>query len=328
MNLKKYIPFVLTAFVFASCQKDVDVFIPDPGQPTGPDTTWVGAVTEIQPVSLLKKDIQLNAVTDSFESGISANTVLWPSGLQCDFFLNSVVDASSNPVAGKVFVEAMFLKTRGEMIKMNRLTVSDEGKLLVSGGALNVKIINGDTLVDISKGEGIEITSPAQGDVMANKLFFGEETTPGVFKWVKYNNDFQGYLVSSSNSEYKMKCRRTGWISPAKIFESPAATTTVSAKLPSHFTNANTSVYLVFRNMLSVIELVPDVAKRKFITNVPVPVGLPITMVVISRQGNDYYLGHADATSAAPSTSSEFQQMASNPKKVSFEQLDEYISGL
>lgn len=327
MNLKKYIPFVLTAIIFISCQKDVDVFVPDPGQPTGPDTTWVTTVTETLSVSLLKKEIRLSPATDSFEINNSTSTLLWPSGLQCDFPVNSLTDASNAPLAGKIRVEALLLKTRGDMIRMNKLTVSD-GKLLVSGGAVNIKIMNADTLVDISKGDGIYISSPVQNGLTVNKLFFGEETIPGVFNWVKYSNDLMGYLVASTNLEYKMKCRRTGWISPATIFESAAATTTVSAKLPPHFTNANTSVYLVFRDMLSVIELHPNLDYRKFISNIPVPVGVPVTMVVISKQGNDYYLGHNDATSSAPSTGSSSQQMASNPVKVSIEKLKQYISGL
>lgn len=327
MNFKIYIPFVFTAIIFTSCQKDVDVFVPDPGQPTGPDTTWVAAVTETQSISLLKRELKLPAVEDSFEISSSDNKLLLVSGLQCDFPASSLLDDLSNPLEGKIHVEATLLKTRGDMIKMNKLTVAD-GKLLVSGGAVNIKVTNEDSLVNISKGEGFYISYPAPDDIIANKLFFGEETIPGVFNWVKYSNDLMGYLLPQTNLEYKMKCRRTGWISPAKIFEHSGATTTVSAKLPSHFTNANTSVYLVFRDMLSVIELTPSIADRKFISNIPIPVGVPVTMVVISKQGNDYYLGHNSATSSAPSSGSVSQQVASNPVKVSWEKLNQFLSSL
>ena len=70
---------------------------------------------------------------------------------------------------------------------MNRLTVSN-GKLLVSGGALNIKVMNADTLVDITKGDGIYISSPVLDGLTVNNVFFGEETDPGFFNWVKYSN--------------------------------------------------------------------------------------------------------------------------------------------
>jgi hypothetical protein len=209
---------------------------------------------------------------------------------------------------------------------MNRPTVSGD-KLLVSGGALNIKLTNNGNDLSVSKDSVINISYTVESTIPVHNLFFGEEPVPGIFNWVIYSSYPQDYVETTPN-EYHLKCRHTGWISPAMIYENSSGTTTVSAKLPAYFTNANTSVYLVFRNMFSVIELPADFTQRKFISNIPVPVGLPVTMVVISRQGNDYYLGHADATSSMPSTGSSSQQMASNPVKVSLEKLNEYLSSL
>ncbi|MFT3682546.1 MAG: hypothetical protein QM791_19985 [Ferruginibacter sp.] len=322
MKFKLYISFFLTLITFTACQKNLDVFVPDPGQRLGPDTTWVNAINDTQQISLLMDELALSAQADSVEVTDDNNTVLFSSGIQCEFTANSLVNAANEPVAGKIKVEALLLKTKGDLIRMNKPTVSDD-KLLVSGGAINIHLTKNDEDLTIDTAKELLLKYPVQSNTVTSKLFYGEEIFPGVFNWAKYTNDIGGF-VTTDNQEYSIKCGRTGWISPALWFDINTPETSIDASLPAHFTNANTKVFLVFKNSFSVVAFNPDVAKRKF-ASIPLPSGEAVTMVVLSRQNNEFYLGHTDATISAGSIT---QQVKATPVKVSFSKMNEYLSSL
>ena len=61
-----FFPLLLVALIFASCQKDTDLFIPDPTSP-GLDTNWVAAVTDLSPVSDVKRLIRLVTIKQTIK---------------------------------------------------------------------------------------------------------------------------------------------------------------------------------------------------------------------------------------------------------------------
>ena len=81
---KKIIRSFLAAGIFLlnSCQKNTDIFVPDPGQVNGPDTTWQPAVTASMPVSILKNSLLLAPYNDSIEVNANIATVSTPFGVQ------------------------------------------------------------------------------------------------------------------------------------------------------------------------------------------------------------------------------------------------------
>jgi len=112
MKLKTIIHVLIIAgAVFLSaCEKNTDIFVPDPGQLNGPDTTWHNSITATMPVSNLKADLSFEPYVDSIEVSSNIATVLTPSGLQVNFPPNCCVNGAGQPVTGKVQVELMMKK--------------------------------------------------------------------------------------------------------------------------------------------------------------------------------------------------------------------------
>ena len=73
------------------------------------------------------------------------------------------------------------------------------------------------------------------------------------------------------------------------------AQTTLSVKLPSNYTNNNTICYAAFNTVECVAGFKTNVDLRTFISPL-LPVNKAITVVVISKQAGDYYLGTFQTT--------------------------------
>jgi hypothetical protein len=71
----------------------------------------------------------------------------------------------------------------------------------------------------------------------------------------------------------------------------------------------------------------PDVSTRKFITG-KLPVGKAITVVVISIQGDDYYLGFESAVTQTPASNPIAQQVHIVPVKKSLAEILAYLNTL
>ena len=140
MNKKIIIPFLIAgAFLLNACQKNTDIFVPDPGQINGPDTTWQTNITASMPVSDLKNKLLFESHFDSIEVNSNIASVLTPFGIVVNFPPNSCVGATGQPIAGRVQVEIMLLKKKGDMIRMGRPTTSGDS-LLVTAGEIFVRL--------------------------------------------------------------------------------------------------------------------------------------------------------------------------------------------
>ena len=76
---------IATLFILNACKKDSEVFVPDPGQITGPDTNWYASITTLMPVNDLQKSLFLSPDIDSIDVSNNADTIHSASGLQCIF---------------------------------------------------------------------------------------------------------------------------------------------------------------------------------------------------------------------------------------------------
>ena len=114
MNKKIYILLLLTgSILFTACQKDSDIFVPDPGQISGPDTSWYSIITPAMPVSLLKNNLILNTYSDTINVNNNNAYITTPFGLLCGFPPNCCIGSSGQPITGTVNVELMLIKKKG-----------------------------------------------------------------------------------------------------------------------------------------------------------------------------------------------------------------------
>ena len=101
----------------------------------------------------------------------------------------------------------------------------------------------------------------------------------------------------------------------------------MKAELASYFTNSNTIAYTVFRDFRSVVGMYGDVNSRKFSTGL-LPVGKQVTVVVISKQGNDFFIGSQNVTTATSASNPGEQTVAVTPVKKSLAEIISFLNTL
>ena len=327
MNKKIIILVLFAGSLFLNaCQKDIDIFVPDPGQLNGPDSTWQNTVTASMPVSVLKNSLLTDPYLDTINVNANIATVVTPFGLQLNFPPNCCINAASQPVTGKVEVEIQVVKKKGDMIRLNRPSTYNDS-ILVTAGEIYITLKKAGQPLQLAPGVRFNINYidlPINPQV---KFFIGDETNAQVFNWLPTPDPNLDTIVITPQA-YQVYTKRLRWISIAQKFEiGTTAKVSVAVDMANYFTNANTIAFTVFKDLRSVVSMHPDLGTRKFITG-KLPVGKAITVVVISKQGNDYYLGFESAVTQTQASNPAIQQVHVVPIKKSLAEIISYLNTL
>lgn len=295
MNMKKkhlFLYSLIAIFALVSCQKeDIDEFIPDPT--SGPDSTWYNFIDSSMPVNQLRSALLLDVEKDSFPVN---STTLFTAGSGLQFFLppESISTLNNQPVTGNIQLETHLLRKKGHLIRMGTPTVSN-GKLMVSDGTLFVRFSKNGNELKVAQQKNITIGFNSPSPSFQMRKFDGEANSISAFNWLP-NTDSMNNNVNIFNQQYQVKTNTLRWINCGYIYQNPGVPeTTVSAILPFNYTNANSIAFTVFNDMQSVVGMYGNAGSRQFKTE-RLPANSPVTVVVLSKQGNDYFMGHVQAT--------------------------------
>jgi hypothetical protein len=290
---------VIALAALHACQKDSDVFTPN-SPTTIIDSNWIVSPGAASPITLLKAALRPPMYQDSFEVNVNPATVNSASGLRCTFpGLCCINPTTGTQYLGRIMVDMMLVKTKGDMIRADKPTISD-GRMLVSGGEMFVQLSSGGQQLVLAPGKTIGLRYNESPTTSQMKYFYGDESNPNQFNWVRSDSTDS---VFAGPGVYEVLSRRLRWINVDYFFDTTGVNMTkVEASLPSYYTNANTVVYLVFNNLKTVLGMYGTPATRVF-RSASVPVGQPVTVVVISKQGDDYYLGYRSTTTQASGSS-------------------------
>lgn len=329
MKIKVFllILFAGTFFLY-SCKKDVDVFVPDPGQLTGPDTGWQNIITGAMPVSVLKNNLaQEPFYLDSINVNAGAASITTPIGMRVNFPPYCCVTAAGQPVTGTVQVELKVIKNKGDMIRLNKPSTFNDS-MLATALQIFIQLKKDGQLLQLSPGVRINF---CYSDLPINnqmKLFMGEESSAQCFNWFPSPTPSVDTIFMSSQS-YEIYTKRQQWISVASLFDlnvnNPRVR--VNADLAAYYTNVNTIAFTVFKDIRSVVAMKGDLSTRKFISG-RLPVGKQVTVVVISKQGDDYFLGHESAVTQIPAGNPYVQSVPVVPVKRSLPEILAYLATL
>jgi len=326
MNRKFIIALFISIGSLTACQKDLDNFVPDPGQLNGPDTSWYSAVSASMPINDLKAQLSIGSYNDSIQVGSSTSYVTTPSGLQCYFPANGLTTATGQTLTGGAKVELMHIKTKGDMIRLGRPTTSN-GRLLVNGNETFVHLKNDTAELQFLPGVKMTLRYPDQPLSTQMKFFVGDETNAAQFNWLP-NPDPANNTVGFTPTGYEIQTNRLRWTSTCYFYDTTGISrVNVKADLASYFTNANTIAYTVFRDFRSVVGMYGDIVSKKFSTGL-LPVGKLITVVVISKQGNDFFLGYENVTTAPAASTPGEQTVAVTPVKKSLADIIAFLNTL
>ena len=316
--------FFLTAvLVLNACKKDTDIFVPDEGQ-TGPDISWYSNITVSMSVSVLKSNLLLQPFSDTVQVGSNTSHLISSAGLECTFPPNSLVNNAYQPVTGTVNLESLLLKKKGDIIRMGAPTVSN-GRLVVSGGEFFIRVSHTGSELQLDPSLRAVLQFQESAVPLQNlKIFNGNASAPLQFNWIPDTDSLN--TVVSNNQFYEVRTNQLHWINGGYIYDTSVARVVVDAALPNNYTNANSIVYLVFRDFRSVAGMYGDVANRIFSSN-PVPAGNMVTLVVISKQGNDYFMGNQSATTVA-AVANAHQKIVVTPVKTTLPNIKQYLDSL
>lgn len=314
---------VIAAMLFTSCQKDTDIFIPDTTS-IGLDTNWVSSITDLAAVSEVKRLLRKENFLDSLDA-TAGGTVQTSEGLTVIVLPASLQLSNGQLATGKIYVETMLVKQRGDMVRLNKPTTSF-GRILVSGGEIFVTIRKENEELHLAPGKTIYIKYNDSNPSSLMKLFYGDESDPQRFNWVQ--STLNGSAAIGVNSQgYEIVTDRLRWINCDYFADSLGSRVNVTASLPADYTNANTFVYLVFKDIKSVAGMYGDVASKKFSSS-KVPNGKAAVVISITKKGtNSYYLGHETITTGQTSLNG-VQTVPLKPQPTSLSDIKAYLSTL
>ena len=325
--MRKIIFYIIlvASVALSSCQKDLDLFVPDPI--TGFDSTWYNTLNNTMPAAGLNTTLLLPAYTDSFDLNTSTVTLTTGSGLQCMFTAGSILNPANSPVTGKIYLETHLLKKKGDILRMGTPTISD-GRLLVSGGEFFIRLTKDGNELHLAQNGHVYIHYNDSPVSYLMNLFNGEETNPAGFNWLPNMDTVNNRVFPLNQSTYEILTNRLHWINCDYFYDTTGIPQTiVSASLPANYTNANSIAYTVFNDMRSVIGMYGNATTRKFSSG-KLPANKIITVVIISKQGNDYYLGHELVTTIGSSGAVNNQQVIVTPVITSLDNIKAYLNSL
>jgi hypothetical protein len=309
-----------------SCKKDSDVFIPNAPTPQGPDTAWYNTVTDAMAANSIKKELFPEPYLDSFEVNANPVTITTPSGLICNFPAFCCIGGGAI-ITGKVYVQLLLIKKRGDMIRVDKPT-SSNGRLLVSGGEIFVKLTKNGQELQLAPGKKISLKYNDSPILPGMQVFYGDESNANQFNWLP-GDSLNTPPIIAGNGFYELVSTKLRWINCDYFYDTTAINRVqVNASLAPQYTNANTITYLVFNQMRSVVGMYGNAATRKFQSG-KVPVGLSCKIIAISKQDNDYYLGHEGFTTGVQASAPAGQQIIPiTPVKTSLADIKAFLNTL
>ena len=264
------------------------------------------------PVSSIINNISYNNYTDSIQLNSNTAYLVTPFGLNCGFPPHSVQSMAGQVITGTVQVEVMLVKKKGDMIRLNLPTTSN-GRLLVSGGEVYIRLKKDNQELQLAPNARIYLSYPADQPVNTQmKLFMGIESNSFPLNWYP-NSDPVNNTINITSQNYEIQTNHLHWISTDYFYDTANLTrVAVTADMANYFTNSNTIAFTVFKDFRSVVGMYGDISTRSFSTG-RLPGGKAITVVVISKQGNDYFLGYVNAVTTYANGGSAVQQLVVKP---------------
>jgi len=296
--MKRYPLFAIITLIFFSCSKEnSNEFVTDPGNPYN-DTTWVKTIAANSPVNEIFQILSSPSEDSSFDA---------TNGSLINFSNNVEMTLPANAfnAGGKAKAEVVFLKTKGDMIRFGKPTTSGD-KFLISGGAFHINVSGNNQSLSLQNNKQIVIRYITSHIDPQMTLFYGDTTVNSTdgFTWVAspdtlntkpvrgwYKRLDTGYIYG-----YEILSKKCRWINCDHYADfNNLQRTKVFSTLPANFTNKNTAVFLVFKDIFCVGRMIGDADNHVFFTK-DVPIGKEIIIVSISKIGNDFYLDHQQAT--------------------------------
>lgn len=324
MKRMKAIKFLLNVIVlaalFSSCKKDSDIFTPNPTTP-GLDTNWVASITDQSLISQLKKSLNRDIILDSIDAS-AGGSFQTSEGLTVTILPQSFELQNGQPATGKIYAETILMKQKGDMVRLDKPTTS-AGRILISGSQVFIKVRKENEELKLAAGKTIYIKYQESNTSSTFKVFHGDENNIYRFNW----NVTSDAIGISALQGIEINSSRLRWISPNYFADTSGSRVNVITSLPADYTNGNTSVFLVFKDIKSVVGMYGDINNKKFSSG-KVPSGKAAVVVSITKKGNNsFYLSHENIITGQPNLNG-IQTVPLKPQPTSLTDIKAYLNTL
>jgi hypothetical protein len=307
-----YIPVLFALILSEGCYKDKDEFIVTsvekiPVSSVKSDTIWEdeskliipsGVIVPLLNIEKLIKELNLPILKDTFIAEQGGKLEL-PDDITIEIPSSSCINKNNNqPCRGKLDVEYLVLRTKGELIAHDKPTIS-LGRLLTSGGVVYLMVKQNGSEVKLASNKTVKVRFKTKTTESGMLLFEGKSLNRLQFDWfpigITANRDMVTTWADSSREKkgYQLLLDRFGWINCDKFNEETNLTNKFCVAIPDTFTNRNTSVYLAFKDINSVVKLEGTPLLKQFCIPVSykgIPVGKQVTVISISNIEGRYFM--------------------------------------
>jgi hypothetical protein len=324
--------FIISTLLISCSKENSDLFVPYPDNPLN-DTVWVAQPATTAAVNKIPEVLSTVSKADSVEVTVSTK-VHYSEFLDITFPAAFARFPNGEQVTGKVKVEVIHLRKKGDFIRFARPTTS-YGSLLETAGAFYIKVTkNGQELV-MNSGKSITL-SIRDANAVSNlmKVFYGVTPqgnlpagTNPLFTWALATdtgsavNVFTRQDSTGTYRGYELTAKGFNWVNCDYFIDQTLPKTRIDAILPANFTNTNTTVFAVFKDQKIVVQLNGELATRSFFAP-NIPTGKKITLIAISKIGDDLYSASKDVTVETN------MRVTLNPEKRTKAQLDQILDAL
>lgn len=330
-----FITGCLLLLFFTGCQKELsDNFSTYTNHPLN-DTLWARNVSAGASVNELIGLLVPEIVIDSFE--VDRDTTLkYGDSLEIAFTAGSCIASGTTAPTGKVKLEIVRLKTKGDYIKAFKPTTADS-YLLETGGAFFIRVSKDGKELSLAPGATVKIRFSDTQEPQSNfQVFYGKENNPVAanridtsFTWTRdTDTSFLKIFQKLSNTSgigikgYELTSKNLRWISAQRYIDSTRPKAKITAILSPNFTNKNTAVFAVFTDQKTIVKLGADFASRSFAA-ANIPRNSKIKLVSISRIGDALYLSTKDISDIGITVAYSLK-----PEKKSLKDIAGFLNGL
>lgn len=332
--MKRFLSIVSLALLAISCRKEnSNEFYPYPNHELN-DTNWYSSIPQAARVRQLDSIFAIHPKEDSVDC-INGGTVNFDDSVFITF-PTSFCSGPAAPGSGKVKIEMIQLKQKGDMIKADRPTMSYD-RLLVTGGAIKLRVTYNGQELQLAQGKTItvKIFNKMSNVNTTNdmRVFYGKDdaypvTAAQTFTWIPWTdtalNRATPVVSTSTGSQirgYQFLSNRFGWVNCDYFSDTSQPRTKATVVLPPNFTNINTNVYAVFKTADIVAQLIPDPVTKTFKIN-NIYTGKVVTFVSLSYISGNLYLASKELTVGTN------MNMNLTPVQVTKQQIESFLDAL
>lgn len=295
-----FLSLSVCSVLLVSCKKDSERFVPYSDQAL--DSAWSATVPSNAQVHQLAArllgKVYVKTLNPTVDSVLETD-----NGLRIQLPGKFLYMPGMATTLTEVKSEYVMIRKLGDYVRYG--VPSQSGMYpLETRGAFFLSLTSNNQAVSIAAEKSILFQFYETDTKPGMNVFYGSRNgfsnTSG-FNWVPANDYPQLGVWDSVNpvrKGYHLSIRHGGLIQVGKYIETTSARTKVSVVLPNLFSNCNTSVYMAFKNIRSIVRLDGDASLRTFGSS-NIPINEEVLFFSISKIGDSYYLGKLDQRTTA-----------------------------